>query len=151
MKEIKKGLKKASKEFNKIYDKGRYQRFGKYVFDRHIFRACTVICLALLLVVIIGNGFSFSQKFYYHCPSDASMGFCESPFYNSPQKLPPAFEELKQEEFLPAGLELGEKPSWFVSNFSLLVFGIFIAGLIINHIKNNKDFKFKEVKVEVEE
>lgn len=137
LKEIKKGIKDIQKN--------RFKFKLGYKVDTWIFKLVTFLGLMYLLFVAFNYNFDLD---YFKCTSgsdgsisgnklmlnnfipDNKDGYCKNPFYKQ--------LTWKNEKYLPPG-EYGTKLGADFNYASLVVVGIIIIGIILNHLLNNRN------------
>lgn len=124
-----------------------------YVFDKIIFRTTIIFSIFFFVFVWFISGSSLiSQNLHLKCevpPKNLQeiinpVG-CKNPIYQEYQyvgkfNVP---RELYDQEYLPFGYEIN-KPNIWVRIFPVCFFWFIIFGFVLNHLRNNKSFRFKE-------
>lgn len=115
-----------------------------YVFDKKIFRTGFLIIVLLLLVA---TAYYFQKNpFYVSCPVEAN-GICINPYHDNCDFFSGRLKEYKglcEREFLFAGESYGEPIPFLLKDSSVLVFMILWCCFLFNHIKHNREWRFKE-------
>lgn len=148
---IKRDVKKFLVEVKRFYKPGRFQEVRGYKFDKYIFRGAIILLFVLLVLILFQTGFNLDYNIYFFCPVDARGGFCENPFYKyclyescpfsyDYEELPPVFEAISDQATFPAGFEVGRRPPWLVSNFSVILGIILFLCFLSNHLIYNRGF-----------
>ena len=116
----------------------RFQIKGGYKFDKYLFRGLIGVVILLSLIGVFIEGFgNFERQVYVYCPEDTPGGVCyiqeEGTVCNDVfcyQEGTPLF----------AGESIGTPPGWYYKHFGLIMLGVIVLTLGINHFLHNKGF-----------
>jgi hypothetical protein len=121
---------------------GRYSEFKisdekKYRFDKLIFTSIILVALIFSVIVLQSNNYDKSQKVYLNCNSDTP---CFNPYYESNicGTVLESDNYLCTTDVVPSGYTYGTPSPFYIKNFSTIIFGVLLAGLLVNHFAYNK-------------
>lgn len=124
----------------------------EYKIDKLIFNLAFLVFIIYFSYLLYGNGFSFENNIYIHCPLEEVKG-CKNPFY-CPGGLCVASETLSikdkekciyswcKEPVIEPGFEFGKKYDGSSEKLGGCAILLFSIAFLINHFLHNKGFKF---------
>lgn len=117
-----------------------------YTFDKIFFSIGVCILLLLFIFIMVSqNGLQANKNFYVSCNS--KMG-CYNPLYNSYGcgKSIEATSKFCTQEYLFNGETIGVKPPSLLTYITPLTILYMLLLFLLNHVKYNREFKFKSIK-----
>lgn len=140
------------KKIDEFSDKVNLSKKYPGYFNKNIFRAVIIICLALFIITLFQNKFS---NFYAYAECKDKEP-CKNPYYVcqeqtetdcvieilSPNKIKPMLEKYGNIKELEPGQIIGNKPNFLAMNFNLICLTITFLAFSLNHYL----YKTKQVK-----
>jgi hypothetical protein len=121
---------------------GRYSEIKvsdtkRYRFDKLIFTSIILVALIFSVIVLQSNNYDKSQKVYLNCDSKTP---CFNPYYES--NICGTVLELDNylctTDVVPSGYVYGTPTPFYIKNFSTIIIGFILVGLLVNHFTYNK-------------
>lgn len=118
---------------------------SEYKVSRVLFTILCIMALGFAALIMNYDGWSGKTHYYQECTETAG---CPNFFYNNPNycgKDIPLDDRLCTTSALTRGMVIGDKPP-AIFNYSIsIIIGIFIIGLLLNHLFFNMSFNFKDI------
>lgn len=128
--------------------KSSFKQFGNYKINKTIIRVSLLFCILFIIGVFLEVG--VKGYAYTECTSN---NYCLNPFVDKygncfysqeQQQNNDRYKEVCKSHIIQSGTSLGEKPPIFALYSFQITMGIFILGLLLNHLIYNRGIKWNK-------